>query len=113
MEKRLLLAMVLSILILILFQFLFIKPQKPEVKPGEVKEEETIIPEGKSMRPEPAEKIPPLPRLEEAMGEEEKEVTVKTPLYTAQWTNRGAVLTSWRLNRYSMKRMRAWKSFLP
>lgn len=100
MEKRLLLAMVLSILILILFQFLFIKPQKPEVKPGEVKEEETIIPEGKSMRPEPAEKIPPLPRLEEAMGEEEKEVTVKTPLYTAQWTNRGAVLTSWRLNRY-------------
>lgn len=99
MEKRLLLAMVLSILILILYQLLFIKPQKPEVKPGVV-EEKVIIAEEKPMEIKPTEKTPPLPVPETAMEEQEKEITVTTPLYTAKWTNRGAVLTSWRLNRY-------------
>ncbi len=100
MEKRLLLAMVLSILILILYQILFIKPEKPELKTAEVKEEKIIPTEEEPIEFKSMEKIQPLIVPEAVQEDEEKEITVTTSLYTAKWTNRGAVLTSWRLNRY-------------
>ncbi|MCX7973016.1 MAG: membrane protein insertase YidC [Candidatus Aminicenantes bacterium] len=98
MEKRLLLAMVLSILVLLLFQFLFIKPPRPQV--GSQMSKEEPIPEEKPGEMKSFEAIPSIIIPEALVGEEEKEITVTTSLYTAKWKNRGAVLTSWRLNRY-------------
>jgi YidC/Oxa1 family membrane protein insertase len=100
MEKRLLLAMVLSILVLILYQVLFIKPQRPELMTAPARAEKTGAPEEKSQEEIPVKTNIPVPVPEAMRGVEEKEITVITPLYKARWTNRGACLTSWRLNRY-------------
>lgn len=92
MEKRTLLAIVLSLAVLMLWQLLFVKP--PERKP--------------SARPfaavEPAEPVKPLvpvPMSEPApIPEEEKLIKVETELYTATFTSRGGTVKSWLLKKY-------------
>jgi len=104
MEKRLILAIVLSFLVLALYQMVFLKnkpqtepqlepqaqtqvpvqPAAPEVKPAE----SSAPPETPSEKAEPSE-------LAEAGAEQQ--VLVETTLYQAVWSNRGASLRSWKL----------------
>ncbi len=105
MEKRLILAMVLSILVLFLYQAIFIKPSqqpKPELPQPEKPAAETQAPEPEE--PAALEKKPPetaLPNVPGAiMASQEQEIEVRTSLYVAKWSNRGGVLRSWRLSRY-------------
>ena len=112
MEKRAILAIVLSIIVLVLYQKLFIKEQPR--KPGERKAAEKI------------ERMPPAPKVPEDKAEGEsrerpvgigegrpgtgdvaedkermlKDVRVETKLYSATFTNYGGTLKSWRLHRY-------------
>jgi YidC/Oxa1 family membrane protein insertase len=104
MEKRLLLAIVLSFAVLFLYNLVFVKkepPQQPVTQP--IVETEKI----------PEQKPIPVPELEaetqEAPTEQEFQVTeaeseqdiiVTTPLYRAVWNNKGARLESWELNEY-------------
>jgi YidC/Oxa1 family membrane protein insertase len=101
MEKRLILAMVLSILVLFAYQALFIKPAKTtQPLPPEMKETPLIEPKKEAtteVTPSP-QPVSPLPGT--LVAETEQEILVTTPLYSAKWSNRGAVLTSWRLTRY-------------
>lgn len=110
MEKRLILAIVLSFLILFLFQLIFVKPQPQPAAPvpaeseaetaavgneaagGEIKEVEK--PASMQLKTEGGEII---------TSEQEQEITIDTPLYTAVWSNKGGVLKSWKLKNHLKK----------
>jgi YidC/Oxa1 family membrane protein insertase len=103
MEKRLLLAIILSFVVVFLYQLVFMKkepPQQPLTEP--ISEIE------KKVEPEPAQEpqIEPQEDSEEqefqaAEAETEKDIVVETPLYRAVWDNRGAQLKSWKLKEYT------------
>ncbi len=110
MEKRVLLAIVLSFLILILYQAFFIKKQpqpegppesitdvekKPEQKPAE---KELLSPPVMPEEREPAEEEKDLQPIS---AETEEEIQIDTSLYQAVWSNRGGVLKSWRLKKHT------------
>lgn len=101
MEKRVLLAIVLSFLVLVLYQALFVKkPPPPEAFPEKTQE---ISPK---IHPPPS----PTTREQELQKEEkslepiseeiEEQILIDTSLYQAIWSNKGAVLKSWRLKKY-------------
>ncbi len=106
MEKRILLAIVLSFLVLVLYQILFVKktpspettPEKPvkvEKKlqkevPSETQPSPSAVPEEKEEK-----KV-----LEPVSGEVQEQIFIDTSLYQAVWSNKGAVLRSWRLKKY-------------
>lgn len=109
MEKRVLLAIVLSFLVLVLYQTLFVKRPKPsETSSKNVQEIE------KKAKKEIPSKIHPFPSKtpqEKKQKEEEKilnpiteaaeeQIIVDTSLYQAVWSNKGAVLKSWKLKKY-------------
>jgi len=106
MEKRLILAIVLSFLVLMGYQYFFVKPNKADLNPpvpvtappstpvpgtaGAVREQ---------AKPAPAEKAPtPDPRP--VAGQAEKDIVVETSLYRAVWSNKGGVLKSWTLKKF-------------
>ena len=108
MEKRLIIAIVLSILVLVLWQAFLVKNPKPA----------TTVPAGTEITgpgPAPVTKTPP-PALEKApaaasaevpaeaqaavSGASEEKARVETSLYNAEWSSRGGVLTSWKLRKH-------------
>lgn len=105
MEKRLLLAIVLSFLVLFLYQALFVKKQPPpEPSPEMVTEVQE-----KPALPPPIEEAPPVQATQEpaeevefqpVSGEKEDQIFVNTSLYRAVWSNKGGVLKSWRLKEH-------------
>ncbi len=105
MEKRLIVAIVLSFLVLVLYQMIFMKnkpqpePEVPVQTEAPARAAETPpIPE--ATRPEL--EAPPVaaPVFEEAQAEAETQVVVETSLYRAVWSNRGASLRSWMLKEH-------------
>ena len=108
MEKRLLLAIVLSFLVLFLYQAIFVKKPEPGVPP----EAPALIEKG--LEKKPGEKESPagpellqreeLVKKEKAIqpvqGEQEETIFVDTSLYQAVWSNKGAVLKSWKLKQH-------------
>ncbi len=104
MEKRLILAIVLSFLVLALYQMVFIK-NKPQTPPEPQPQAQTQVPV-QPAAPEPKAAEPPVPAearpaeaqaFEQAEGGAEQQVLVDTSLYQAVWSNRGASLRSWKL----------------
>ena len=99
MEKRLLLAIVLSFGVLFLYQLVFKPSQQPV---SELAADIEKAPEQKSV-PKLLVKPPETPTEQEfqaAEAETEQDIIVDTPLYRAVWNNRGAQLESWRLKEY-------------
>lgn len=110
MEKRLILAIVLSFLILFLFQLIFVKPQPQSVSP----EPTEMGAETEAVPTEPAsDEINKIKKTEKSASgqpqvesgevitsEREQEITIDTPLYTAVWSNKGGVLRSWKLKNH-------------
>lgn len=110
MEKRLILAIFLSFLILFLYQLLFIKPNKqaqPVPRPTTAQAVEKAATGTEAEKPtEPAPsasgRATSTP-AEVVAADQEETVTVETPLYEATWSNRGAVLKSWKLRNHLKK----------
>ncbi|MBC7364672.1 MAG: membrane protein insertase YidC [Candidatus Aminicenantes bacterium] len=107
MERRLILAIVLSFLVLFLYQLIFIKPaQKPESvmqkTPAAVTQPAATPAEEKSLETKPVaafkEKEGMLSQVLEDTAE--RIIKVETPLYIAEWSNRGATLRSWKLKHH-------------
>jgi YidC/Oxa1 family membrane protein insertase len=109
MEKRVLVAIVLSFLVLVLYQAVFFKKKPPPEIPAEsiteiekkpeqlpyVKESPEI--EGTIQEKEqPREEAPP----QVISSQAEEEITIDTSLYQATWSNRGGVLKSWKLKKH-------------
>lgn len=107
MEKRLLLAIVLSFVVLVLYQLVFVKklppPEPPAETPAEIQKSPIQQPAPKEAS-EPTESSVPTEAEEELFqsvsAEQEMQIVVDTPLYRAVWTNRGAQLKSWKLKNY-------------
>ncbi|MBD3414872.1 MAG: membrane protein insertase YidC [Candidatus Aminicenantes bacterium] len=102
MEKRLLIAIVISFLILFLYQAIFVKqgpqtetPQKT-ITQKEPEVIETPPEKEKSLQIKPVQKQDIRP----VSGEREKEVIIQTSLYTSVWSTKGAVLKKWTLMEY-------------
>jgi YidC/Oxa1 family membrane protein insertase len=113
MEKRLILAIVLSFLVLMGYNYFIVKPTKPAVPPVETSPATPAAPlpgtagAGQESRQEapaeakaaPAEAVP-APALGAVAGKAETDVVVETSLYKAIWTNKGGVLKSWKLKNH-------------
>jgi len=113
MEKRLILAIVLSFLVLMGYQYFVVKPTKPAVPPVEISTAPPAAPlpgtagaaqERRQEAPAEAKAAPaeavPAPDLGAVAGQAETDVIVETSLYKAVWTNKGAVLKSWKLKKH-------------
>lgn len=111
MEKRVILAFVLSFIVLVGWSFLFGPEKKETVKKGEItgKEAQEQVP--KTIEPQDA--TPPrdlaapvpseMPRKESReliSREDEKEIEIDTPLYKVVLTNTGPTIRSFRLKKY-------------
>ncbi|OGD16957.1 MAG: hypothetical protein A2V76_05810 [Candidatus Aminicenantes bacterium RBG_16_63_14] len=115
MEKRLIVAIVLSFLVLMGYQYFFVKPNKPAVTPdvpsaaapstpvpgtsGEALERQKAAAAAVEAKPAPVEAAP-APDLSAVAGRSEADVVVETSLYRAVWSNKGGVLKSWKLKRH-------------
>ncbi|HEK86433.1 MAG: membrane protein insertase YidC [Candidatus Saccharicenans sp.] len=104
MERRLILAIFLSFLILFLYQLLFIKPHNPVPKPLEQSSvAQKASPAAEKAKPKETQPVNPTPEPGTAVkgelvtAEKEENVTIETPLYIAVWSNRGGILKSWKL----------------
>jgi YidC/Oxa1 family membrane protein insertase len=112
MEKRAIIAIVLSILVLLLYQKFFIKeqPRKPrERKAAERIEPMPSVPKVSKEKAEGEvresavgrkEERPVKEGVTEEKGREIRDVTVETKLYSATFSNYGGRLKSWRLHQY-------------
>jgi YidC/Oxa1 family membrane protein insertase len=107
MEKRLILAIVLSFLVLMGYNYFFNKPDKaPRIPPASV----TAVPAGpvpgavapvrKEAAPPAAAEQAPAPGPEAVAGRAEADIVVETSLYRAVWSNKGGVLKSWTLKEH-------------
>lgn len=116
MEKRLILAIVLSFIVLLAFQALFFK-QPPEQKNAEVPAQGQAAPksvplpavQSKAAADQPQASPVPPPKtsagapttpLPVVAAQREESVLVETSLFKAVWSNNGGVLRSWKLKRY-------------
>jgi YidC/Oxa1 family membrane protein insertase len=111
MEKRVLLAVALSFLVLVVYQSLFVPPRPEPVRdtpvgasptPSTQAVEPTPAPDGPpSVATPPAAATEPLPPAEPLVADTEvRDVTVDTAMLQAVFSNRGAELTSWKLKTY-------------
>ncbi len=103
MEKRVLLAIVLSFLVLVLYQTLFVKRPTPSTTSPEVTQKVEKVPSQQAPQKTESQSVPALPQEEVShpiIESLEKEITVDTSLYRAVWSNKGAVLKSWTLKQY-------------
>ncbi|MDI6698346.1 MAG: membrane protein insertase YidC [Candidatus Saccharicenans sp.] len=109
MEKRLILAIFLSFLILFLYQLIFIKPGK-QAQPVAPQQQAVEKAAAAAESEKPVTGPPATGSTPEVAGSnevvtagEEETVKVETPLYEAVWSNRGAVLKSWKLKHHLKK----------
>lgn len=101
MEKRAVIAVVISISILLLFQYVIFPRFQPPAEEGNTEapfaEPTTTSPPAEAEAPALAAAAPPQPNSAAA---EARRVTVDTDLYTATFTTNGARLESFRLKKY-------------
>jgi len=99
MEKRALLAIIISLIILVLYQQYFAPPapqpakEKPEATAQPPAPGKESVPKGEAVPPVAA----PAPALKAQPG---KDIVIDTPLYTAVFDTRGARLKSWKVKKY-------------
>ena len=112
MDKRTILAIVLSLIVVVCYQMFFMKPQPKQPAPpveqaqkGTVQKAPQAVPPAQkpeTAKPEmPAGAAPAGQEFVSAKGQEiEKDITVNTPLYTAVFSTRGGALKSFKLKQF-------------
>jgi YidC/Oxa1 family membrane protein insertase len=106
MDKRTLLAIVLSIVVLFIYQNFFVKPPDKTQQAAPTRQETTVAPQ--AAEPAPVQEKATAPQraatgrmaaAQTAAGTE-RDIVVETPLYLAVFTTRGAALKSFQLKQY-------------
>ena len=97
MEKRLIIATVLSVLVLLTFSYFFQTPLLTKKEPEQKTAAEKSVEDKKAVAPE--EKLPDK-KAKQAPLPSEKEIIIETDLYRAILTNRGGVIKAWELKKY-------------
>ena len=101
MEKKTILAFVLSLAVLILWSILFAPKPAQKTEPS-TKEETAQSQPAPTVSPQPAPAVQKMekPADSTASKAEEKEVVVETPLYRAVFSSTGASIKSFKLKKY-------------
>jgi len=101
MNTRLIIALTLSLLLVVLYQFLFIKQSPKEIP--QTKEMAAADKEGEKAQQE--KELPRVVTGQRRLAErvDYRDVVVDTPLYNATFTTYGGRLKSWKLKQYSDK----------
>jgi len=94
MEKRALIAVALAFAVLLIYQFIFIKPEPQKIPQQSA---------GEKQAPEEAKVTPPLVVEKKTAPSTEKEIKVETALYSAVISSRGASITHFELKGYKDK----------
>jgi YidC/Oxa1 family membrane protein insertase len=113
MEKRLLTAIVLSFLVLFAYQAIFVKKAPAPLNPAEQAaaqaQVQAPIPAAPAQENKPVSAPPQVAgakpsarpsNIPQIGSEREEPVTITTTLYQAVWSNKGGVLTSWKLKKH-------------
>jgi YidC/Oxa1 family membrane protein insertase len=100
MEKRTLLAIVVSIAILLLWDFFFIEPKSPEQPQGQTAQQEETAPQEQNN----VLRIPSPQGGQAQQSVSGETIVVETPMYRAQWSTAGGTLTSVQLKQYRESR---------
>ncbi len=108
MDRKLLLALVLSIGIMVLWNTVLFPPPKPPATPPPATTQETAAPEAAApgeTAPVPAPPEPVAPPAEPVVTEpveadQAEEKTIETDVYKIRLTNRGAAILGWQLRNY-------------
>jgi YidC/Oxa1 family membrane protein insertase len=98
MEKRAILAIVLSFLVIFLFQTFVFKPEPPQQTAPPVQKPETK--ESPAVQAPKSTPAAPAPAAEGRTQGPARDIAVETPLYNAVFSTRGAALRSFKLNHY-------------
>ncbi len=105
MEKRALLAVIISLAILMVWQMFFLKKVAPPPQKMEVEAPKEHP--GPAQPPTEEKKAPLFPlgqeKTEKQPTVKEEEAVIDTPLYTAVFSTHGAALKSWKLKHYKTK----------
>ena len=101
MNTRLIIALILAMLVMIFFQFLFVKKPQKEVPASK----ETVVAEKGEEKAGLEAESPLLPQEQQQPreGVAYQDVVVDTPLYTATFSTYGGRLKSWKLKHYMDK----------
>jgi YidC/Oxa1 family membrane protein insertase len=104
MEKKTILAFVLSLAVLILWSILFAPKPAQKTEPS-TKEETAQSQPAPTASPQPAPAVQKMEKPAESTASkaEEKEVVVETPLYRAVFSSTGASIKSFKLKKYHLK----------
>lgn len=97
MEKRLIIATVMSVLVLLIFSYFFQTPLLTKKEPEKEIAAEKPVEDKKAVASE--EKLP-AKKAKQAPLPSEKEIIIETDLYKAILTNRGGVIKAWELKKY-------------
>jgi len=106
MEKRLLVAIIVSFLLLAVYQVFFIKKTPPaeqvQTTPQAAVQAATPSPAGQVQAQTPVQEPPPAVQIpiQAVSAQVESEIIVDTPLFLAKWSNKGAILKSFRLKKH-------------
>ena len=101
MEKRVIIAFVLSFVVLYAFRALYSPPPAPQEEQQSAQSQPApAAPNPQPEEPVPATKQEKLAPAEEVHAEKGEDVTIDTPLYTVTISNLGGVLKSYRLKAY-------------
>ncbi len=107
MDKKTILAIVLSFLVVLGYNYFFVKPQQQaqqQQSQEQAKSEQAAKPtEGIAEKSAPAATPAPTARIPKAEVKQQspaRSITVDTPLYTAVFNTRGGVITSFKLKKY-------------
>ncbi|MBI5182522.1 MAG: membrane protein insertase YidC [Nitrospirae bacterium] len=98
MEKRVIIATVLSALVLLAFSYFFQSPLAPKREPEKRIAEEKPL---EAKKAAPSEEKALAIKAKQLPLPSEKEIVVETDLYKAILTNRGGAIKSWELKRYT------------
>ncbi|MBW1658965.1 MAG: membrane protein insertase YidC [Deltaproteobacteria bacterium] len=105
MEKRLIIFIALTFIVLLLYNQIFPPPKPKQVKPKQAKQQAVKQEKAASKPPSKAEVKPAKPAVQatETVNVDLKNlrlITIQTPLYHAVFTPLGGRLVSWKLNKY-------------
>jgi len=110
MDKKAILALVLSAAVLLIYQIFFYKPVPPSKPAPQEKSATAVVPPKAPASPQTSISAPSatvavagqeaMPLLSGAPTEKEQDVSVDTPLYSAVFTTRGGALKSFKLKNY-------------
>jgi YidC/Oxa1 family membrane protein insertase len=100
MNARMIIALLITVIMIFVYQLLFVKKPQQQAPPSK---EQVVAEQKEQVEPEAESPQVPIERQQPKEGVTYQDVVVDTPLYTATFSTYGGRLTSWKLKQYMDK----------